>query len=278
VVKALLILALLGLAVAASKKYGYPDWKKYRDLLARVPGLEQSVTAVSSRMDAAEGHLRAWAGDRKKLDERMTKIENRLQENLRAARQQAQELGSQLQHRLQLDLHQRNEAMQARLREMESAQEADRARLARLQEEMAAVRRDTTQQIAAVRQETGSDAARLDQQLVALNQQVDRGRQDIDQLAHTLERRRIDFELSRNRSRELAPGITLTLTRTNAAYRRFSGRLWLLPDRRTLWMRDRGVQEPVVFYSKHDNRPYELVITQVTREGVAGYLLQPVKS
>jgi len=46
-----------------------------------------------------------------------------------------------------------------------------------------------------------------------------------------------------------------------------------MPERRTIWVRDRRVLDPVVFYSGADGRRCELVITHVTQNGVTGYLL-----
>jgi hypothetical protein len=43
--------------------------------------------------------------------------------------------------------------------------------------------------------------------------------------------------------------------------------------RRTVWARGQNAQQPVVFYSQRDSRSHELVITQVTKQGVVGHLL-----
>ena len=47
-----------------------------------------------------------------------------------------------------------------------------------------------------------------------------------------------------------------------------------MPDRRTIWLRGQSAQEPLTFYGASDGRKRELVITQVTRDSVVGYLLQ----
>ena len=36
-----------------------------------------------------------------------------------------------------------------------------------------------------------------------------------------------------------------------------------MPDRKTIWIHSRGIQQPVTFYSQGDERPRELVITRV---------------
>ena len=48
-----------------------------------------------------------------------------------------------------------------------------------------------------------------------------------------------------------------------------------MPDRRTIWLRQQGAQEPVDVYGYTDGKKRELVITSVRKSSVAGYLLLP---
>jgi hypothetical protein len=63
------------------------------------------------------------------------------------------------------------------------------------------------------------------------------------------------------------------ITKTDAAFRRVSSWMWVLPDRRTIWLRQQGAQEPVDFYGYNDGMKRELVITSAAKGSVAGYLL-----
>ena len=85
----------------------------------------------------------------------------------------------------------------------------------------------------------------------------------------------VDLELAEDRTQELAPGISLRVTSADVSYQRVKGWLWLLSDRRTLWVRDLQAQQALIFYLRGSDVPHELVITQVTKGGVAGYLLLP---
>ena len=266
--------AVLAVAVTGACWYGRHNLQKHDSLLAQFPGVQGSLTAVGKRIDMTEEKLRAWAGDQDGLRERMRNLENRVARNLQVARKQAQELAAQVQQRMQAELDRRTESLQARLGRLESGQESERARLARLQEQIASVQQEMAQQMAhqidVVRQGTGREIAELDQQM-------GQSKHDMNALAYKVDRQRIDFEVARNHSRELVPGISLGITRTNLSYRRVDGWLWLMPDRRTVWVRGQGVQQPVIFYSKEDGRPRELVITHVTKNSVAGYLLLPTR-
>jgi sortase A len=87
--------------------------------------------------------------------------------------------------------------------------------------------------------------------------------------------RRVPFSLSANHSRELAPGISIGLTRTDAADHLADGWMWVMPDRKTIWLRRQRAHEPLVFYGGQDGRRRELVITAVTRNSISGYLMLP---
>jgi sortase A len=87
--------------------------------------------------------------------------------------------------------------------------------------------------------------------------------------------KRVTFEVSKGHSRQVSPGISLGLTGIGLSRLRVNGWIWVMPDRRTIWLRDQGTQEPVVFYGHLDGRRRELVITRVTTNSVIGYVLVP---
>jgi sortase A len=86
---------------------------------------------------------------------------------------------------------------------------------------------------------------------------------------------RVTFEVARNHSRKLAPGIYLGLTGTDARSHRVDGWMWVMPDRRTIWLRDQNAHDPVVFYGKEDGKKREVVITKVASNSISGYLVLP---
>jgi LPXTG-site transpeptidase (sortase) family protein len=78
------------------------------------------------------------------------------------------------------------------------------------------------------------------------------------------------FFITRRHSRQLAPGISIGVDDTDSATGQVRGWLWIMPDRRTVWLRDQPTQEPLVFYQNGERR--ELTITRVTDSSIAGYL------
>jgi sortase A len=83
---------------------------------------------------------------------------------------------------------------------------------------------------------------------------------------------RVGFEIPKDHSRQLAPGIWFGVTGTNVESHSVQGWMWLMPERKTIWLRDRSTEEPVVFYSARDGKRRELRVTKVMSGAVTGYL------
>ena len=88
--------------------------------------------------------------------------------------------------------------------------------------------------------------------------------------AHVREPGTLAFHLMENQSRSVAPGISMGLSWADASRQRVSGWLWVMPDRRTIWLRDQKANVPIVFYN--DGAKRELVVTNVGAHSAAGYL------
>lgn len=85
--------------------------------------------------------------------------------------------------------------------------------------------------------------------------------------------KKIYFTVSKNHSRELAPGISIGITDTNASDQRVDGWMWLMSQRRTVWLKEQAARDPVMFYGYRDGRRREVMITSVTRNSATGYML-----
>jgi sortase A len=78
------------------------------------------------------------------------------------------------------------------------------------------------------------------------------------------------FVLTRRHSQQLAPGISLGIDEIDAEHEQVNGWLWIMPERRTLWLKDQAAHEPVIFYQDGERR--ELLITNVTSNSASGIL------
>jgi len=251
-----LAVALVGLAC-----FGYFTLKKTNIQLTQLFGNQAALNTLGQRVDTAESKLLDVTGRWEGLAQGVTMLESKVNRNVQQTRKYAEGLTEQLHQQVRAELAAGTSVLDARLRQVESEQTDQRSQLARVEGEL-------RQQITSAREETGRD-------LFGIHQQVDNNARNLDSLSLRLDRERVDFEVVRGRTTELVPGVSLQISGTNNQYQRFRGSLWLLQDRRTLWLRDESVHQPVRFYHKEGGQPYELVVTDVTKHSVIGYLLVP---
>jgi sortase A len=83
---------------------------------------------------------------------------------------------------------------------------------------------------------------------------------------------KVYFQLSAGHSRTLVPGVSLGLDRADPTAQRVNGWMWVMPDRKTIWISRERPHEPLVFYGHQDGKRRELVITRIGRNSVSGYL------
>lgn len=260
---------ILGLALGAVTWYGALALRQNNITISQLPGVQRLITGLSGRMDATEARLRDLTINWGKVEGHVAELDRKLSSGLRLARKQTQELVDQAQARIEAEMGQHNQVIDARLSRLESGQQDERARLAQLQNEV-------QNQVSGVQQEVDAGQEESGRALAALRQEVDQNGNELSALNRKLDRQKVTFEASKGTPQELASGISVTVTKTNVRYQRFQGYLTLVNDGRTLWLPDVGAQQSVVFFPQQSSQPYDLVVTAVNANGVAGYLMVPV--
>jgi sortase A len=82
---------------------------------------------------------------------------------------------------------------------------------------------------------------------------------------------KIGFDVPQGHSRELVPGkIWFGLSSTDPTIHTVDGWVWVMPERRTIWLRDVDVRHPFVFYQDGGKR--ELVFASLARNSTQIYL------
>jgi hypothetical protein len=255
--------AVLAAVLGALIYYGYRIVKTQDIRITQVFGRDGTLNTLGQRADAAESKIRDLAGDWQGMGNRITKLEARVGLELKETRHYAETLTQQLHQQIISEMDARTATLDARLRQIESVQAEQRTQMAR-------VEANFKQDISASQEESGRE-------LSSVRQQEEINARGVTAVSQRLERQRIDFELAKGKSKELMPGISLQIRGVNQSHQRYHGLLSLTRDQRTIWLRDQSVQEPVRFFRAEGGEPYEMVVTDVTKKTVAGYLLVPVK-
>jgi hypothetical protein len=265
--------------IAGAAWYAYPILKRHDSSLAQLVHTQQALDKINGSLQQ-RSNVAEWSKEQQQLRDQVTKLGRQMRSRIEAARKETGQAGENLFHEAQAQIERQIEAMKSRVTCLESSRDSDKAQIAMLREQLGQVRdkvSEQTQQLSAVRRqmENQNRDAGIESRLASLQESAQRDRQSVEAINDKLAVRRIDFEVTTGHTRELAPGISLKITRTDAAFRRVSGWMWILHDRRTIWLRQQGPQEPVDFYGSTDGKKRELVITSVTEGSVAGYLLLP---
>jgi chromosome segregation ATPase len=102
---------------------------------------------------------------------------------------------------------------------------------------------------------------------------IARNQEELDQLKRSGERNIFDLHLTRSKTPTHVGPIQVTLTRTDP--KKFKYTLTVVADDKTIEKKDKTADEPVQFYIKGATHPYEIVVFDVTKDNVNGYLSTP---
>ncbi len=258
--------------------YFRPELAKQAAMIQEIPAIHDSMNAVSQRVQQVEGQFQSWANDREGLLDRMTKLEGLLGTELAVQKRQLLHMSDSIMARVRMELAQHDARTNSRLANWETQREEDRAAIADMRQQMADLGKTVALQqtrLAAMESNASADKQVVERQVESIRDDANQQRGDLRELARSLEPRRIDFEASRNHSQNLVPGVSLCVTGVDVAHRRVNGWMWIMPDRKTIWLRGQGALQPVVYYSAADGKRREIVFTHVTRDGAVGYMLLP---
>lgn len=258
--------ALVSLAVAlvVAAAYGYSVISKDNAQLAWLPSLKNSLSAVRGRVTDLEAKLQVSQNGQQNLAAQVQKLDATWKSDLNGVRSDTAGFVIAAYQKQHEELDRRTAILNAQVAEMTSREHAEQVRVAQLEQGL--IR--TQEELASVRKSNAAELAVLQQQQAA-------SQREIASLNSLLATDEVDFEIDKNQGEELAPGVSLHLTKTDPQRQRFHGWIWLAANRRTIWVRNQSIQRPVVFYPHPGSAAYELVVTKVSPKGAAGYLLVP---
>ena len=102
---------------------------------------------------------------------------------------------------------------------------------------------------------------------------IARNQEELDQLKRQGERNIFELHLSKSKNPTRVGPIQVTLTKTDP--KKFKYTMTVIADDKTVEKRDKTADEPVQFYVKGVPRPYEIVVFDVSKDKVNGYLSTP---
>ena len=138
--------------------------------------------------------------------------------------------------------------------------------------DVGAVKTDVASAKSAI-EDTRSDLQRVRGDLGITSGLVATNGKQIQELRDLGDRNIYEFTLAKNNKMQKVGDVELMLRKADAGHNRFS--LDVLADDRRVEKKDRTVNERVQFYTARAHQPYELVINQVKKNEIVGYLAAP---
>jgi hypothetical protein len=97
--------------------------------------------------------------------------------------------------------------------------------------------------------------------------------QELTALRALGERNYFEFNVAKSRLPQKVANVQVSVKKTDPKRSRFT--LVVLADDKTVEKRDRTINEPVQFYVANSRQPYEIVVNEVTKDRIVGYLATP---
>ncbi len=123
-------------------------------------------------------------------------------------------------------------------------------------------------------QKTVADLKRVTGDLGVQSGYVATNGKEIAALKRLGERNIVEFNLAKSKAPQRVGDISLTLKKSDAKHNRYT--IEVLADDKVTEKKDRTINEPVQFYvAKGGRLPYEIVVNQVGKDKIVGYLSTP---
>jgi hypothetical protein len=171
------------------------------------------------------------------------------------------------------ELRQSQRAFERRMQdEQNQAAEQVTVEVASVRTELNGAKKD----IAATRSDLDSTNLKLDRAVGDLTGQsslIARTREELDELRHRGDRNYYEFTLYKGQQPSHLSTVALQLKKVDVKKGKFT--LSLVADDRVVEKKDRGVAEPLQFYTGRNRQLYEVVIFTVEKNKVTGYLSTP---
>ena len=121
--------------------------------------------------------------------------------------------------------------------------------------------------------ETRSDLQRARGDMGVMSGLVATNGTQIQELRNLGDRNIYEFTLAKNGGTQKVGDIELVLKKADTGHNRFT--LDVLADDKRVEKKDRTANEPVQFYTSKARQPYEIVVNQVQKNQIVGYLATP---
>lgn len=197
---------------------------------------------------------------------------------LKQARSEAKKEAAQLTGRIEDQQKQVSDEM-SQLSELKDATNSANSKITEVSSDVSNVKTDVTgvkSDVASTQSEldkTSGDLKRVVGDMGVMSGLIATNSKDLQALRDIGDRNYFEFTLSKGQLTKKVGDVTLTLKKADPKRNRYT--MDVLADDKHVEKRDRTINEPVQLYVSGDRQPYEIVVNQVSKDEVVGYLATP---
>jgi len=122
-------------------------------------------------------------------------------------------------------------------------------------------------------EKTGADLKRVMGDMGVMSGLIATNSKDLSALRELGERNYFEFDLTKKEGQKKIGDITIAYRKSDPGRNRYT--VEVLADDKRVEKRDRSINEPVQLYISNNRLPYEIVVNQVKRDEIVGYLATP---
>jgi len=242
-------------------------------VLCALAGLIWSYT-LAGRLTKAEAEVASAQQNNQKLQTALNQTNARLQVTTETL---GQSLGM-----TQKQLEEKAEALLARqqadAQRLEKEQAAERKQIGSVSNDVSGVKTDVggvKTDLSATKTQLQNDEAAMQQMKGDLGIQsglIATNGKELDILKHMGDRNYYEFTLGKNQKKAVAT-VALELKKADPKHSKFT--LVVFADDKEIQKKDRNLDEPIQFYTGKDHLLYELVVNDISRNQIKGYIATP---
>lgn len=248
-------------------------WSKSNGLMNEISSTQSGTQAQISKLNDATTTL--LQQERARLEALSQEMQQKVKGAndsasiaIRRARTEAQKQGEELSQRLA----EQQQQVSGELDQLKSATTTASSKITEVSTDVDAVK----QNVASTRSDldkTGADLKRVMGDMGVMSGLIATNSKDLDALRALGERNYFEFDLTKAQGMKKIGDVMLTLKKSDPKRNRYT--VDVMADDKHVEKKDKTMNEPVQLYVSGNMQPYEIVVNQVKKDEVVGYLATP---
>jgi hypothetical protein len=260
-----LVIALAGVGIL---------WKRSNDLTAQLAAMQDGTQTQISKLNDATTSL---------LEQRLASLDDKLSSamkdsatNMNSALKQAKTVAARQTEELRGKVDEERQQLSGELSQLKDTADS---KFQDVSSNFDSVKADVTGVKAGVTStqdgldKTNAELKRVVGDMGTMSGLIATNAKELDALRALGERNYIEFHLSKAKTMQKVGEVSVLLKNADPKRNRYT--VEILADDKQVQKNDRTVNEPVQFYLSKSKLPYEMVVNQVKKDEIVGYLSEP---